>query len=258
MGHLLRSKICTSPRVFIQAFFWHANGECENTAVACWCRAAVARSLARVCGAIWGCRSIKNSNERPHKHSQNKARKIVSCPTEFGHRGQTQPLTAKHKRHKNWTESWSPSDSAAQSRLEFKNASYSCWLHRRTCCSRPCSRTLAFLRTRTLGGTSTYPWFTQDIAGLWPSTVLHGLNTCSKFKAEGSVALSQVVRCGCNTFVCFLCAFFFCLIRDMIQAQTFLDGQPRANADAHPGIVVAQATRRKRRQTYRDLERARR
>ena len=36
------------------------------------------------------------------------------------------------------------------------------------------------------------------------------------------------------------------------------DGQPRANADAHPGIVVAQATRRKRRQTYPELERARR
>ena len=36
------------------------------------------------------------------------------------------------------------------------------------------------------------------------------------------------------------------------------DGQPRANADAHPGIVVAQATRRKQRQTYPELERARR
>ena len=36
------------------------------------------------------------------------------------------------------------------------------------------------------------------------------------------------------------------------------DGQPRANADAHPGIDVAQATRRKRCQIYPELERARR
>ena len=35
------------------------------------------------------------------------------------------------------------------------------------------------------------------------------------------------------------------------------DGQPRANADAHRGIVIAQATPRKRRQTYPELERAR-